>query len=216
MTELYLVRHGETDWNRARRIQGRTDIPLNDTGRAQARTTGELFARAAAAGRRWDAVLASPLGRARETAQIIAEVLGLPDPELVPDVVERDYGQAEGLDFGEVDRRFPEGTPVPGRETREQVAARVVPALVGLAQREPDRALIVISHGGAIRSVLSSVEPETTRGMITNGSVHSFRHVDGALELIAFDDPIEVASIGADCVDLDEQNAVEAREDGAA
>ena len=51
MTELYLVRHGETDWNAARRIQGRTDIPLNDTGRDQARQAGELLAR-----RRWDAV----------------------------------------------------------------------------------------------------------------------------------------------------------------
>ena len=67
MTELYLVRHGETDWNRQRRIQGLTDIPLNETGRRQARDTGMLLRR-----RRWDGVFSSPLSRAVETASIIA------------------------------------------------------------------------------------------------------------------------------------------------
>ncbi|MBN9607032.1 MAG: histidine phosphatase family protein [Actinomycetales bacterium] len=210
-TQLFLVRHGETDWNRARRIQGRTDIPLNDTGRAQAAATGELLAR-----RRWDAVLASPLDRARETGAIIAARLGLPAPELFPAVVERDYGAAEGLDFLEVDRRFPEGAEVPGRETREQVAARVVPALVELAQARPGQRLVIVSHGGAIRAVLDHAEPGVRRGAITNGSVHSFRHRDGALDLIAFDDRLEPESIAPEAGELDAQNALEAREDAAA
>jgi uncharacterized phosphatase len=130
MTELYLVRHGETDWNRQRRIQGLTDIPLNDTGRAQARATGELLAR-----RSWDAVYASPLARARETAAIIAGELGLPGPTLLDALVERNYGDAEGLDWMQVDSRFPHGAAVPGRESREQVGARVVPALIRCSAR---------------------------------------------------------------------------------
>ena len=65
---LYLVRHGETDWNRSRRIQGRTDIELNDTGREQALATSRLLAR-----REWNAVISSPLSRALETASIIAD-----------------------------------------------------------------------------------------------------------------------------------------------
>ena len=65
--QLYLVRHGETDWNAAHRIQGSTDIPLNATGRVQALATGRLLAR-----RPWDAIYASPLSRAYETATIIA------------------------------------------------------------------------------------------------------------------------------------------------
>ncbi len=77
MTDLYLVRHGETEWNRLRRIQGLTDIPLNDTGREQARRTGMLLTRRPIA-----RVYASPLGRARETAEIIARELGLAEPEL--------------------------------------------------------------------------------------------------------------------------------------
>jgi broad specificity phosphatase PhoE len=209
-TELYLVRHGETDWNRQRRIQGLTDIPLNDTGRAQARATGELLAR-----RRWDGVFASPLSRAFETASIIAAELGLPDPERVDALVERNYGEAEGLDFREIERRYPDRNGVPGQESRDDVVGRVVPALRSLAAAHPDQSLVVVSHGGAIRAVLTAVEPSASHGMITNGSVHSFRFADDELRLIAFDDPIEVESIGADCGDLDEQNAVEAREDVA-
>ena len=211
MTELYLVRHGETDWNRQRRIQGLTDIPLNDTGREQARATGVLLAR-----RRWDAVFASPLIRARETASIIASELALPDPTLVDALVERNYGAAEGLDWMQVESRFPRGISVPGRESREQVGARVVPALIALAEQFSGQSLVIVSHGGAIRSVLNVVEPSASHGMITNGSVHSFRLEDGALKLIAFDDPIELESIGEVSGDLDVQNAVEAREDGAA
>ena len=211
MTDLYLVRHGETDWNRQRRIQGLTDIPLNETGRAQARATGMLLSR-----RDWDGIFASPLSRARETAEIIAAEVGLPEPTLVDALVERNYGKAEGLDWLQVETNFPHGTVVPGRESREQVGARVIPALMELAAGRQGEALLIVSHGGAIRAVLNEVEPAASHGSITNGSVHSFRLEDGALRLIAFDDPIEVESIGEDCGDLDEQNAVEAIEDGAA
>jgi probable phosphoglycerate mutase len=208
MTDLYLVRHGETDWNRARRIQGLTDIPLNDTGREQARLTGTLLTRRPIA-----RVVASPLGRARETAQIIARELGLPDPELREALVERNYGDAEGLSFHEVDVRFPRDVEVPGRETRDAVTARVIPALQTLAAEYPGEAIVVVSHGGAIRAALLAAEPNGGFGPITNGSVHSF-HVDGDdLRLVAFDDPIELAAIDPRAGDFDVQTAVEARED---
>jgi probable phosphoglycerate mutase len=207
MTDLYLVRHGETDWNRARRIQGLTDIPLNDTGREQARLTGMLLTR-----RQIARVIASPLDRARETGAIIARELGLPEPELRPAFVERNYGAAEGLGFHEVDMRYPEGIEVPGRESRDEVAARVVPALLSLAAEYPAEAIVVVSHGGAIRAALTTAEPGGGFGPITNGSVHSF-HVDGAdLRLVAFDDPIDRAAIDARHGDLPTQNALEARE----
>jgi broad specificity phosphatase PhoE len=184
---------------------------LNDTGRSQAMAAGMLLAR-----RSWDAVYASPLSRARETASIIATELGLAEPTLLDALVERNYGEAEGLDWMQVERQFPHGASVPGRESREQVGARVVPALIRLAEERAGESLVIVSHGGAIRAVLSEVEPSASHGMITNGSVHSFRLADGALKLIAFDDPIEIESIGEDCGDIDEQNRVEAMEDGAA
>ena len=207
MTMLYLVRHGETDWNRARKIQGSTDIPLNELGREQAAASGRLLAR-----RQWDAVYASPLSRAFETASIIAREAGLHTPQAIAELVERNYGSAEGLTGTEIDRLFPDGADVPGRETREQVAARVLPALHDLAAQHPGENLIVVAHGGVIRTVLNIVDPGGTVEAIRNGSIHSFRHVDGGLELIAFDDPIELESL--DCADdeLEEQNAIEARE----
>lgn len=207
MTDLYLVRHGETAWNRQRRIQGLTDIPLNDTGREQARTTGMLLTR-----RPITRIVASPLSRARETAEIIAAQLGLREPELREAFVERNYGEAEGLDFHEIDVRYPPGVEVPGRESREDVAARVIPALQSLAVEYPGEAIAVVSHGGAIRAALMTAEPRRGFGPITNGSVHSFHVADADLRLVAFNDPIEVAAIDPRGGDIDLQNAVEARE----
>jgi probable phosphoglycerate mutase len=205
MTLIYLVRHGETDWNRERRIQGSTDIPLNDTGREQATTTGRLLAT-----RAWDGVYASPLSRAYETGAIIARELGLPEPGVVPDLVERNYGLAEGLTGDEIDERFPHD--VPGRETRDEVAARALPALVTLAEQHPGESIVVVSHGGLIRTVLTEVAGAAHTEPIRNGSVHSFRHTDGTLDLIAFDDPIEVESLDCATEDIEDQNAVESRE----
>lgn len=207
MTVFALVRHGETDWNRERRIQGSTDIPLNDTGREQARATGELLA-----SRRWTALVASPLSRAAETARIIGDHVGLGDPELERRLAERDYGEAEGLTGPEIDAKFPDGADVPGREPREAVAERAVAALHDLAARHPDEAVIVVAHGGVIRSVLETVAPGRHREPITNGSVHSFRHADGAIELVAFDDPIDEQSIFPLADDFEQQNRLAERE----
>jgi uncharacterized phosphatase len=194
MTSLYLVRHGETDWNAERRIQGSTDIPLNAMGRGQAATTGRLLAR-----REWDGIYSSPLSRAFGTASIIAAEVGLGEPRTIDAIVERNYGEAEGLNWEEI-------------ETHQEVADRVIPALVSLATSRPRTALIVVTHGGVIRSVLNAVDPEVAHGSITNGSIHSFELVDGSLELVAFNDPIDELSLECGTEDLDQQNAMESRE----
>jgi probable phosphoglycerate mutase len=212
---IYLVRHGETDWNLERRIQGSTDIPLNETGRAQAGATGRLLAR-----RSWDGVYASPLSRAFETGAIIARELGLAEPVAMPELVERNYGEAEGLTGAEIDERYP--GPVPGRESREDVASRVIPAIVALAERHPGESIVIVSHGGVIRTVLTEIAEASPAGVdasgansgepIRNGSIHTLRHTDGTLDLVAFDDPIEVESLEYATEDIEEQNAVESRD----
>lgn len=207
MTSFALVRHGETEWNRQRRIQGSTDIPLNATGRDQARRAGRVLA-----GRAWSRIVASPLSRAAETATLIAQEARLGDPEFDAAFVERHYGEAEGLTGAELDARFPDGVEVPGRETREAVAERVLAGLHRLAAEHPGESVIVVAHGGVIRSVLESVAPGRHREPITNGSVHSFQHADGGLELVLFDDPIDEESIFPYAHDYDEQNPLAHRE----
>ena len=96
MTHLTLIRHGETDWNRARLIQGSTDIPLNETGRAQARQTAERL-RGALEDPTAARIVSSDLSRARETAQIIADQWGSEAPLAYSALRERAYGEAEGL-----------------------------------------------------------------------------------------------------------------------
>lgn len=209
MTLLYLVRHGETDWNLARRIQGKTDVPLNDTGREQARRTGRLLSR-----RQWDRVVSSPLVRAAETADIIAAELGLGEVERILDIAERNYGEAEGLTTEELAERFPGRAEVPGREGREVVAARVLAALARLGEQHPGERIIVTSHGGVIRAVLNIVAPDepSHRGIpISNGSVHTFEYTDGGLRLVQFDDRLEHESVDSGAGDIDQQNAVEAQ-----
>lgn len=204
MTYLYLVRHGETDWNREHRVQGSTDIPLNEMGRIQAIATGRLLA-----SRRWDAIYASPLSRALETARIVSREVGLGEPVVDAALVERSYGEAEGMDFASIDEKFPGSTPVPGREHWRAVSDRVVPALVRIAEEHPGGNVLVVSHGGAIRSVLRLVDPDTIHPKIENGSVHSFRHTDGTIELVHFDDPIEAASLEVGTGALEVQNPAE-------
>ena len=180
---IALVRHGETDWNLRGLIQGVTDIPLNGTGRAQAREAAERFARV-----RWDRVVTSTLARAFETGAIIAQRLGLPEPQTHPDLVERRYGAAEGMHVREYDAAYPGDAHVEGQESREEVAARAVPAVLSLAAAHPGESLLVVSHGGAIRSVLMAIAPQTPFPTIRNLSAHTMRHAAGALELLRFDE----------------------------
>ncbi len=181
MTRLLLIRHGETDWNRDRRVQGTTDIPLNDAGRAQARdaaaTVRELLGDEPAL------TVASDLRRALETARIIAAELSLPEPWTSPLLRERSYGDAEGLTIEEYHERwgaFGEAEP-PGAEPRDALrdrAFRGIRAAVAEARSRTGTAggtLVAVAHGGLIREVLTHASggafPEP--GMrIPNGSVH--------------------------------------------
>ena len=207
MTRFYLVRHGETEWNRIHRIQGSSDIPLNDTGRRQAQTVGGVLSR-----HRFDLIVASPLSRASETATIIARRLQMPLPLPVPAIVERSYGEAEGATRSELDERFPGDTPVPGREPREDVQKRVLRALGDLAIRHPHADILVVTHGGVIKSVVDYAAPGVYTEMIRNCSVHSFEHSTKGLRLVQFDDPMEVRASHIGGESFQQQNPEEARE----
>lgn len=202
MTQFTLVRHGQTDWNAARRIQGRSDIPLNPVGRSQARAAARLLG-----DRHWHAVVASPLQRAFDTGGIIARGLGLDEPLAVPGLAERSYGDAEGMTGPELTERFPggiEGGRVPGCETRAEVVERATAALLELAERFPGSSIVVATHGAVIGSLLRALSSDDlpSHGIsVGNGSRHDFAMVDGALRVVGCDDSGDV--VVAD-VDLDD------------
>jgi probable phosphoglycerate mutase len=160
---IFLARHGETEWNRAGRWQGKTDIPLSDVGRAQARALGTMLA-----GRGIVAVHASDLTRASETAEIVAGVLGLGACTVDARLRERGFGCFEGFTREECAERYPDAwarylfdrrsTP-PGAEPQAEVAARIVAAMTDIARapRTNGDASLVISHGGAIRTFIQAV-----------------------------------------------------------
>lgn len=189
MTLITLVRHGQTDWNLARRIQGSTDIPLNETGRADA-----LTAAAALAGVTHHAIYSSPLLRASETAEIISAELGLGAPVLVPDVREREFGEGEGMLVSEYMEAYGGWrAAVPGAETLEDVAERALRALDAVARDSRRRStplaesVVVVAHGGVIRALIDHVSGGTLPrpgDQIANGSAHRFEISQGTLRLL--------------------------------
>ncbi|MDZ8202495.1 histidine phosphatase family protein [Microbacterium sp. SSW1-59] len=197
MTSLFLVRHGETDWNRQRRIQGSTDIPLNDAGRAQAAEAAERLGELIAPGSTV-AVAASDLGRARETAQIIADTLAAGPVGVYPALRERAYGEAEGLRPEEFSDRWGswDRAEVPGAESWPDVRARALRGLrsaVADARRRTSPAsgaLVVVSHGALIRELLrhaSAGELPREGERLPNGSIHRVHFERDHLRLLSYE-----------------------------
>jgi broad specificity phosphatase PhoE len=169
-TTILLVRHGETDWNRERRIQGQSDPPLNELGRDQSRALAEALA-----GEHVDAVYASDLSRARETAEILAAQLGLPvvvDPELR----ELHFGPWEGRTVEELEARYADafGRWVSGGEAEWEggemhaaMADRVRRAVRRIASTHAGGRILLVAHGGPVRVLLMDAEglayPEARR-----------------------------------------------------
>jgi probable phosphoglycerate mutase len=146
VTTLLLARHGETDWNREFRIQGSSDTELNEVGRAQARALADELADEPI-----DAVYASDLSRARETAEIVAAGKGL-EVRLDAGLRERSFGSWEGLTRNEIDERFPDLAHHDG-ETDEEVRNRVLASVRRIVQGHPGQEVLVVSHGGALNAL---------------------------------------------------------------
>jgi broad specificity phosphatase PhoE len=145
MTTLLLARHGETDWNRELRIQGSSDIELNDLGRAQARALAQELEHVDL-----DAIYTSDLRRARATAEVVAASHGL-DVQLDSRLRERSFGSWEGLTREDV-AALPDGSQHDG-ETDDQVRERVLEAVQAIADIHPGQQVLVVSHGGALNTL---------------------------------------------------------------
>ncbi len=158
MTRIILVRHGETAWNKESRLQGQTDVPLNEVGRRQA----DLVAQRLDA-EPITAAYASDLSRAHETAVVIAKRHQL---EVIPVIGLREvsFGEWEGLsratirEYHEVEYQRWLDNPMevspPGGETFSQVQARAHAALIQIASAHPDETILIVAHGGMIKSII--------------------------------------------------------------
>ncbi len=193
---IYLVRHGETEWNRDRRIQGQLDSPLTGRGEDQARSVGAALAELIGNGDGFDMV-ASPLGRARRSAEIIGHAMGFAaEPTTDDRLNEMTWGAWDGLTLDEVEARDP-GELVrrrrdarqhwthdpPGGESYAVLAARVGGWLDGLA---PGRRLVVVTHGPVVRvlrgryaglseaEMLALDEPQDAFFRLSSGAIERF------------------------------------------
>jgi probable phosphoglycerate mutase len=154
---ITLVRHGQTDWIVAGRIHGRSDVPLNEEGRHQARVVADhLRSQRRAEPLGWSQVVSSPLARARETAAIIAASMALPVADAEPLWAEQDYGIGEGMIADELWAAWP-GYDQPGKEHDDAVAQRGLEALEKSWTKAAGRDVLIVAHGNIIRYALQRV-----------------------------------------------------------
>jgi len=181
VTRFIAIRHGETQWNVAARIQGHGDSPLTAVGIAQAEAIAQRLA-----GEKFDRIIASDLPRAHETAKRIAASSGHPigiDERLR----ERNFGAGEGLSYEEVDRLYPgafsrvrETDPdyrIPGGESRRDFHERVVAGVEAIAKRHAGETIVLVTHGGVLSTLyrhVHSIALEKAHAIaITNASFNS-------------------------------------------
>ena len=192
---LYVVRHGETDWNVAKRWQGHADIPLNEAGRAQARETAEALR-----GFAFTAIVSSPLSRASQTADAIAAASGLP-VEIEPLLIERNVGAMSGKTVEQYRADVP-GEPFPDMELWEDVKVRGVMALTACAEAHPGEDIVVVTHGGLVRAAAEALLPEGERPAemhLKNASICRFDYTDGTLAVVFYNKTADEWSRGLPC-----------------
>lgn len=205
MTEIVLIRHGQTDMNREGRFQGQIDVPLNSIGLAQARRLAERLAR-----ERFDAFYCSDLLRTRQTAEPSSSRLDLA-AEPMPGLREQHFGILEGLSFPEVTTRHPDELQqwrrhdpdyaLPGGESVRQFHRRVLDAIHALALRHSGRSLLVVTHGGVLDMVW-----RTARGLglggprqsdIPNAGLSRVRLQGDAIDIVHWADTQHLADLPA-------------------
>jgi probable phosphoglycerate mutase len=195
-TRLVVIRHGETEWNRERRMQGTTDTRLSDLGRNQAQALGRRLA-----SHGFTALYSSDLSRARDTAQAIAEHAGrnvVTDPRLQ----ERRFGIFEGLLAAEIKARYPEeharfasrdpDYEVPGGESASAFVARCLGCLSEIAGRHAGEEVVVVTHGLVLdslyRAALGLGHGEPRPVPLINASVNLFGYGASAWRMVVWGD----------------------------
>lgn len=203
LTRIILIRHGETDWNAAGRLQGHSDTPLNALGRVQAQQVARRLANEPVRG-----LYASDLARSVETAAIIGHAVGL-TVVTSPRLRERQYGAWEGLTSAEIQARYPaqfdqwrarsvDFAP-PDGETRTQLLARALAELQAISQRHPGELVIVVTHGGLcyvlLIHILGNVNSDGREFTFGNASMHTLEVSGDRWSVIALNETEHLQSV---------------------
>lgn len=157
MTTICFVRHGETDWNVAGKLQGKTDIPLNENGIAQAKECAAYLKE-----REWDAIITSPLKRAKGTAEIINEAIGLSLIDMDA-FMERSFGDAEGMTYEERIAAFSENN-YPNQEELAAFRERLMRGIEAVHADFTGKRVLLVAHGAVINAILA---------VLSNGEIGS-------------------------------------------
>ena len=213
MTDIILVRHGETDWNRVRRLQGHLDIGLNERGRLQARALATALTN-----EKIDAIYASDLQRARDTAQAIADLHHLP-VQIDPALRERCYGAFEGLMYDDIQAHFPQAFaewrardlharfPQGERsaETLHEFSQRAVAAVTHLAHQHVGKKIIIVTHGGVLDCIYRAAQGMDLLSPrefdMKNAAINRLRWLNTALHVTQWSDVAHLETTVLDEID---------------
>ncbi|MDB7980649.1 histidine phosphatase family protein [Faecalicoccus pleomorphus] len=177
---IFIVRHGETEWNRIGLVQGRADNPLNENGILACKQLQTLFDQ-----KEFQALIMSPLRRTIHTGLILTENAIVEDYRLDPRIIEKDFGISDGKPIEERHLNYPNGH-APGEESYKLVRKRMITAFKSYVKRY-DKDILVISHGAAIAALMKEVSPEFDRTFVRLKN-NSLTVLDGkTLEVKAFD-----------------------------
>ncbi|MBV8627135.1 MAG: histidine phosphatase family protein [Paraburkholderia sp.] len=210
-TQILFIRHGETDWNRIKRIQGHIDIPLAESGVAQAQQLGARLVQEVRAGAQLDAIWSSDLLRAQQTAQPIAAALGLP-VQLTEGLRERNYGAFQGHDSDEIAERFPDeyahwqtrdpGFAPPEGESQREFYHRVLHALEPILAMHPGGRIACVAHGGVLDCLYragSRLPLEAARTWVLgNATINRLLYSAEGLSLVGWNDDFHLENLSLD------------------
>jgi 2,3-bisphosphoglycerate-dependent phosphoglycerate mutase len=203
MTEMILVRHGETDWNRELRFQGHVDVSLNDIGLEQARRLGLRLA-----GERANALYASDLLRAQQTAQPVGRELRI-TPISDPALREQSFGVVDGMRVDDIKLqhpqawqswlRFDEDFSMPDGESTRQFHERVMEAVQRLVANHPGETLVVVTHGGVLDMIYRTARSLGLSGPrqseIPNAGLNRIRVREGGIDILSWADVRHLADL---------------------
>lgn len=171
MTTICLIRHGQTDWNKKFLIQGRENNPLNEEGIIQAHITANLLLNNDS---NWDVIISSPLIRAVQTAEIIKDKLNLKSPIIINNnVIEREFGAAEGLTISEEVYDRINNDDYDNLETCKELQKRSMDTIINIVKSFPNKKILIITHSHFIKGLLTQIDSNFTwTSSLKNASIN--------------------------------------------